>query len=207
MEQYSDKWWAARLGKPSASCASRLVTSTGEISSQTEDYAVELANDLYAGKVVDAWSGNKYTKNGTETEQEARADYSMEYQATIEEVGMFTDTLMRWVASPDGCIGKDGLLEIKCLSAKVHTKTLFRYNQTGMAPPDYISQIQMQLLLSGRKWADLFLYHPDLPSLRLRQYPDKVFFKTLRKQLKAIEVQRNIYLEFLLGKNQNRREQ
>ena len=196
-EQYSDEFWRLRNGKPSASCASKLVTSTGKESTQLDEYAVELAGDLFAGHSLNAFMGNSFTVRGTELENDARLDYSMTNQVTVDEVGMFTDSLMRYVASPDGCIGKDGLLEIKVLKPVNHINTLIKYQETGVTPETYIQQTQMQLLISGRKWNDLFFFNPDLPSLEIRQYPDKAFFTVLRRQLKKVIVERNIILEKL----------
>ena len=197
MLQYSDEWWACRNGKPSASCASKLVTSTGKESTQLDEYAAELAGDLFAGHSLNTFMGNSFTERGTELENDARLDYSMTNQVVVDEVGMFSDSLIRYIASPDGCIGKDGLLEIKVLKPSNHIKTVCAYYENGIIPKTYIPQIQMQLLVSKRKWADLCLFNPDLPGLTVRQYPDKEFLKVLRRQLKAVEVQRNIYLEKL----------
>ena len=196
-EQYSDDWWLCRNGKPSASCASKLVTTTGKESTQLDDYAAELAGDLFAGHSLNTFMGNSYTDRGTELESLARADYELNNQVAVDEVGMFSDSLIRYIASPDGCIGKDGLLEIKVLKPSNHIKTVCAYYDDGIIPKTYIPQIQMQLLISKRKWVDLCFFNPDLPILVIRQYPDSVFLKTLSRQLKAVEVQRNLYLEKL----------
>ena len=195
--QYSDNFWRMRNGKPSASCAGRLVTPTGKESTQLSDYATELAGDMYAGQSLNQFNGNAFTDRGTELEEEARLDYSMTNQVSVEEIGMFSDSLQRWIASPDGCVGKDGLVEIKVLKPVNHIKALIEYNETGKVPSTYIPQLQMQLLISGRKWNDLFLYNPDLPSLTIRQYPDKAFFTVLRRQLKKVITERNLILEKL----------
>lgn len=197
LEQYGPEWRALRLGKPTASNAKKLVTSTDAVSKSINDYAIELANDLFAGKAVDAWDGNKHTERGTELEPEARASYEMTNQVAIEEIGMFTDDLLRWGASPDGIIGDDGLIEIKCLCAKNHTKALLYFNKNGKAPTDYIAQIQMQLMLSERKWCDLVLYHPELPGLTVRIEPDNKVITTLKTQLVACDIERNRVLDIL----------
>jgi len=195
-EQYSDEWYAGRLGKPSSSSFSKLVTSTGAESKSMIPYAQKLAGDLFAGKEIDAWEGNKYTERGHEIEAEARAYYSMVNDVEVEQVGFITDAMGRWLCSPDGLIGDDGILEIKCLP-KLHIAALLYYQKNGKAPTDYIVQTQGQLFISGRKWVDLEYYHPDLPKIIIRQYPDKKIQAALEKQLMACIAERNITLKIL----------
>ncbi|MFV9616130.1 MAG: hypothetical protein ACNYZG_09245, partial [Gammaproteobacteria bacterium] len=87
--------------------------------------------------------------------------------------------------------------EFKCLIAKEHIKVLLQYEKYGTTPGEYVAQTQGELLVSGRKWNDLRFYHPDLPGLTIRQFPDRVFFKVLRSQLKAVIFERNVILEKL----------
>ena len=196
-EQYSDEWWSARIGKPSASNAKKLVTSTGAVSKQMNDYAIELANALFAGKDVDAWEGNAATNRGTELEPEARAAYEFISGHKVIEIGSFTDDTEKFIASPDGCIGDDGLLEIKNLSGKNHTKALMYYRKHNKVMPDYAPQLQMQLFISQRDYVDLFLHHPDLPCLTIRQERDDKIIETLDLQLDACLLMRDLVLETL----------
>jgi len=195
--QYSEEWWALRLGKPSASCAKKIITSTGNPSKSTSDYACELAGALYAGKVIDDWGGNKATERGTEMEDQARSMYNLVNNCNAEEIGMFTDDAEQYIASPDGVIEDYGLLEVKCLTAKVHTKALMYYAKTRKAPTDYISQCQFQLFVSGYKYVDLFLYHPDLPVLTIRILPIKTFFEMLECQIEAVIEERDLIIKTL----------
>ena len=196
-EQYSDEWWSARIGKPSASSAKKLVTSTGAESKQMGDYAIELANALFAGKDVDAWEGNAATKRGTELEPEARAAYEFISGNKVVEIGSFTDNTEQFIASHDGCIGEDGLLEIKNLTGKNHTKALMYYRKHGKVMPDYAPQLQMQLYIGERNYVDLFLHHPDLPCLIITQERDANILATLECQLGACLLERDRVLEIL----------
>ena len=195
--QGSETWHSLRAGIPTASEFSKLVTSAGAVSKQINDYALVLAAEKYAGKMVDGFGGNKFTERGKELESFARSDYEMSNQVYVEEVGFCTNNLMQYGASPDGFVNKDGSVEFKCKIAKEHLKALFRYKDTGTIPTEYFAQTQGVMLVTGRKYCDLVFFHPDLPGLTVRQYPDKEFLKVLRRQLKAVEVQRNIYLEKL----------
>ena len=196
-EQYSDEWWGARLGKPSASNAKKLVTSTGLPSKSLNDYAVELANDAYAGEVIDKWEGNTHTERGTELEPVARSLYELLYDCEAKEIGMFTDDSETCIASPDGVIGEDGILEIKCLSATRHTKAIIYHKKHGKVPTDYVSQLQMQLFISGYDYADILFYHPSLPELIIRIEPDEGFHITLKRQLEAVIIERDKIVELL----------
>ncbi len=196
-EQYCDEWWAARLAKPSGSNAKKLVTSTGAVSKTMPDYAIELANDAFAGKSLDTFEGNKWTERGTEMEAEARDFYEFNKDEQVVEVGMVLNNDETYLASPDGLVGDNGLLEIKCLSPKVHTKCLMYYAKNKKPPTDYVSQVQMQMFVAEREWCDLLLYSPELPSLIIRAQPDDKFVKTLQSQLQAVIEERDRVVEII----------
>jgi len=200
-KQYSEQWWECRNGKPSASNASKLITSTGAASKQLKDYAIDLANAIYSGVSVDQFAGNAHTDRGTELEPLARSSYELITGYDVQEVGMFTDDHDRYIASPDGVIEDgNGLLEIKNLAGKNHTKVLIYYSKYGRIPTDHVAQIQMQLFVSKRKWVDLYYHHPDLPCLKVTIEPDLAMHRALEMQLAAVISERdrivNILKEF-----------
>lgn len=196
-DQYSDDWWAIRLGKPTASVASQLVTSTGALSKSLPELAAVLAADLYAGVPVDAFKGNVYTERGSDLEPEARETYQFITGHDVMEVGFITDDLLRWGASPDGLVGDDGLAEIKCKIAKEHVKALAYWNKNKRPPPAHVAQCQMQMFVAERAWCDLFLYNPELPSLRIRVKADPEFHKVLKSQLIAVLAARDEFVKML----------
>jgi len=161
------------------------------------EYAIQLACEKYAGGELESFGGTWAMKRGTELEDEARIDYQMRTQQEVTEVGMVTDDLERWLVSPDGLVGDDGALEIKCQIAKEHWKSLAYYKKTGKAPTTFHSQTMMESMLTGGRWVDLYLYHPQLPSVIIRQNPDEVFFGKLESQLKACVAERNIAYKLL----------
>jgi len=126
--QGTDEWHALRAGLPTASEFSKLVTSKGEPSKSMTAYAMELAGELYAGRPLDAWEGNKYTERGHEIEHEARLAYAMRGEP-VEEIGFVTDDEGLWGCSPDGLVGEYGMIEIKCLPKK-HISVLLYFNTT-----------------------------------------------------------------------------
>lgn len=141
-EQNTEKWLALRAGKPTASNFSKLVTSSGGESKSMPEYAVTLAGELFAGKPLDAFEGNKWTERGHELEDSARAKYELRNDCETVQIGFVTDELETHGCSPDSLIGDDGMLEIKCLKAENHIKAIMYYNKHNKSPTTYIPQVQ-----------------------------------------------------------------
>lgn len=196
-EQNSEEWLALRSGKPTASCFSKLVTSTGAESKSMPEYALTLAGGLYAGKSLDAFEGNKWTDRGHELEDSARAKYEMIRDVDAVQVGFVTDDDIRYGCSPDSLIGDNGMLEIKCLKAENHIKALMYYKKNGKPPTNYVPQVQGQMYVCEREWCDLVFYHPDLPMLVIRNEPDVKLIKTLESQLDAVIRERDKIVKLL----------
>jgi len=121
-EQGTDEWHQLRAGIPTASEFKKLVTSQCKESKSIDDYSIVLAAEKYAGKIVDGFYGNKYTERGSELEAEAITDYEMKRQVIVDPVGFITNDLKTYGCSPDGLVGKDGSIEVKCKIAKEHIK-------------------------------------------------------------------------------------
>lgn len=192
IEQGTPEWHALRAGIPTASEFRNLVTSQCLPSKSIDDYALVLAAEKYANKPVDGFGGNRYTDRGKELEPLARADYEMKMQVVTTRVGFCTDNMKQYGCSPDDFIGDEGASEYKCKIAKEHLKALLHFHEYGEIPPEYFAQPQGVMFITKRKWCDLVFYHPDLPGLIVRQYPDKDFFRELRKQLKIIAAKRDV---------------
>lgn len=169
VEQGTQEWYALRAGMPTASEFSKLVTSDGSLSKSLEGYAKTLAAEKLAGRPVDAWQGNKHTDRGKELEPDAVAYYNFINECEIETVGFVTSDDGTCGCSPDGLVGPDGLAEFKCLKAENHIDAILYFRKHGRCKPAYIQQTQGQILICGREWCDLVFYHPDLPSLIIRQ--------------------------------------
>lgn len=196
VEQNSPEWLLLRSGMPTASEASKLVTSTGQPSKSMKEYAKKLAQDMYAGKPVDAWEGNKYTERGHEIEEQALAAYEFRTELEVTKVGFCTDDHQRYGASPDGFVGDDGLVEAKCLP-KLHVDALLYYHKHNKCPPGRIPQTQFQMMVCEKEWCDVWFYHPDLPKLVIRQYPDPEIVRGLKIQIAACLAERDRILSIL----------
>lgn len=198
IEQGSEEWHALRAGIPTASVASKLVTSKGEPSKQMEALALELAVDAYAGEPVDAWEGNKWTERGHEMEDRARAYYENTFpDREVTRVAFITRDDGLAGCSPDSLVDDDGMLEIKCLKGTNHAKVLVHYSRYSRLPSDYIAQPQMQMQIAERKYCDSLFWHPDLPALIIRNTPDEKIQINLRLQIMSCIDARDKVLEVL----------
>ncbi len=183
--QHSPEWYQARLGNATASCFDKVITSTGARSKQLDKYAKHLASELLV-KEQDPFFYNSFMERGNELEDEARAAYQVHTFEPVEQVGFVLIDDKDYGYSPDGLVGKDGQIEIKCPSQAVHTEYL--YNDE--LPSDYKAQVQGGLLVTGRDWCDFVSYHPNfLPDQKLfvkRVYRDEDFISRLEMFLAEV---------------------
>jgi putative phage-type endonuclease len=165
MDQRSAEWFAARLGKVTASRVADVIATTakGWGASRT-NYAAQLVAERLTGEAQESFT-NAAMQWGTCTEPEARQAYSFRLDVDVMEVGFVDHPQIGMSgASPDGLIGEDGLLELKCPQTATHIATLLGQS----VPAKYITQIQWQLACTGRAWCDFASYDPRLPeSMRL----------------------------------------
>ncbi len=174
--QNSPEWLLDRLGIPTASMFKSIITSTGKASTSSSDYMNQLLADWEAGHPVDAFEPTPAMVNGTEREAGARELYSFITDNEVEEMGFcFKDDRKLVGCSPDGVIGDDGLVEIKCPKGK----TLMGYRRGGKLPSTYKPQVMGQLWVMEREWCDFFVYHPDLKHFLIRVERDEKYIDTL----------------------------
>lgn len=192
--QNTPEWFAIRRGMPTTSMAASLVTSTGMPSDGMKDYAIQLAMEKHSDEAC-KFKGNKHTDRGHELEPVACADYQMTYGVEVRHVGIITDDLQLYGSSIDGLVGDTGGLEIKCLSWKEHYKVMSYYKTHDRAPSTYIPQTQGELFVCELDYVDLYYWHPELPAVCIRQYPDKKIVTMLKRQLRAVLAERNVILE------------
>jgi len=159
--QGTDEWFAARLGKVTASRVADVIakTKTG-YSASRDNYMAQLVCERLTGQKGESFS-NSAMQWGTETEPQARAAYSAARFEIVEEVGFVNHpTIEAAGASPDGLVGALGLIEIKCPNTATHIETLL--SQT--VPTKYITQMTWQMVCTGRHFCDFISYDPRLPA-------------------------------------------
>jgi putative phage-type endonuclease len=161
MDQRTAEWFAARLGKVTASKVADVVarTKTGWGASRA-NYKAQLVCERLTGCAEVGYT-NAAMQHGIDTEPEARAAYCFRQDVDVLEVG-FVDhpRIAMSGASPDGLIGGNGLLEVKCPQTATHIETLLGQS----VPTKYLHQIQWQLACTERDWCDFVSFDPRLPA-------------------------------------------
>jgi putative phage-type endonuclease len=158
--QGTQEWINIRLGKVTASRVSDVIakTKTG-MSSSRGQYAAELVVERLTGAPYQQYQ-NAAMSFGTETEPRARLVYAMMTDSEVQQVGFIHHpTIAMSGCSPDGLIGSDGLIEIKCPTSKTHIETLL----SETVPAKYVTQMQWQMACSDRAWCDYVSFDPRLP--------------------------------------------
>lgn len=180
VEQGSDEWLQLRLGKATASRFKDIlaITKSGNESAARAKYRAELVAERLTGRSPERYR-SAAMEFGSETEATARTSYSL-LTGNLVDPGPFIqhDTLMTG-ASPDGLVGDDGTIEIKCYELHNHIAAL----RSGKMPPEHKAQVQGQLWLARRSWCDFISFAPELPeNAQLfveRIYPDGDYIETL----------------------------
>lgn len=158
-EQLTEEWFADRLGFATASHFGDIMarTKSGWAASR-KNYAAQLVCEILTGEREEGWT-SKEMAWGIDYEPVARVAYELSTGNTVDEVGFIKHAVLRAGASPDGLIGSDGVLEIKCPNTATHIETLTKRT----VPYQYKWQVQGQLWITGRKWADFVSYDPRMP--------------------------------------------
>mgnify|MGYP001219716369 FL=1 len=195
--QGSPEWFACRAGIPTASQFNKIVTTTGEISRSMRELALHLASQVIVTELEEPFTSIAMER-GIELEHEAVEKYQVQTLNPVEKVGFMVGN--NYGYSPDGLIGDNGLLEVKCPLQKNHAK----YLAAKKVPSDYKAQVQGGLLVSDRDWCDFVSYNPTfVPEYQLlivREYRDEQYIRALSKGIKKCIEVRNEFLEKLKNK-------
>jgi putative phage-type endonuclease len=122
------------------------------------NYLIQLVTERLTGQQQESFS-SAAMQRGTDLEPVAR----MAYEATngfVDKAGFYKHSSIEWFgASPDGLVGDDGLVEIKCPNSTTHVD----YILYGKVPSKYQRQMLAQLACTGRKWCDFVSFDDRLP--------------------------------------------
>jgi putative phage-type endonuclease len=204
--QGSAEWHKQRLGKVTASRVADVIAKTKNgYSASRDNYMAQLICERLTQTPTEGFS-NAAMQWGTETEPLARKAYEALTFTNVVEVAMIDHPFIKMSgASPDGLIGNDGLVEIKCPNTATHIETLL----TQKVPSKYITQMQWQLACTKRFWCDFVSFDPRLPNhLQLfvkRVERDDAFILETEAEVKKFLAeldQKTINLESIYG-NQN----
>ena len=150
IEQQTPEWFKLREKKLTASNAATIAANGKGL----ETYTTKLMQEYYSNAEPERFS-NEHTERGNELEASARFMYELE-AGEVTEVGFVIHS--EYVGcSPDGLVGDDGMVEIKCPADKEY----FRRLLGGKIKSEYIAQMQMQMMICERSWCDHVVYNPN----------------------------------------------
>ena len=181
MEQGTEEWKLARLGKVTASRVSAARAKKG--TATRADYIADIITERLTGSPIESYT-NAYMEWGTANEPLARAAYEIKTGIWVEQVAIVNHpTIPNFAASPDGLVWTDGLLEIKCPKTSTHLNWMMK----GTVPSEHKNQMLAQLACTERKWVDFVSFDPRLPEhLQLfvaRFQPDPKDIKDLEQDV------------------------
>ena len=182
--QGSDQWFAIRIGKVTASRVADILAKTKSgYSTSRDNYMAQLVCERLTGQKADGFT-NAAMQWGTETEPLARAAYEALKDVLVDEVGFVPHPTIKMAgASPDGFVGQDGLIEIKCPNTATHIDTLL----SESVPTKYFTQMQFQLACTGREWCDFVSFDNRLPEelqLFVKRVPrDDTYIKLMESEI------------------------
>lgn len=197
MQQGTDEWFAARLGKVTASRAADVMTKKG--SAARANLSAQLVLERITNTKGESFS-SAAMQWGVDQEPFARAAYEAHNGVWVDTVGFVQHpTIERAGASPDGLVGHDGLVEIKCPNTATMIDTLL----TGKVPGNYATQMQMQMACTGRAWCDYAVFDSRMPvKAQLfvkRVQRDQKFIDDLNKEIIAFLAEVEISYQFLIN--------
>ena len=182
-KQYSNEYWAAKIGKPGSSSFDKILTpKTMKPSTSAKNYAYTLAGERITGVKIEGYQ-NTHMERGLETEGEARELFEMLTDIEVKQVGLiYPDERKLYLCSPDGLLMDDREgLEIKCPAIHTHVSYLL----AGTIPRDYIPQVQGSMLITGFSIWNFMSYYPGLPPLIIKVKRDDKFCAILKVELAA----------------------
>ena len=187
MEQRTAEWHQARLGRLTASRVADMMAKTRNgWGASRANYAWELAIERLTGEPTASFCSGPM-QWGIDQEDAARAAYQIHALCNVEEIVFVEHPKLFAGASPDGLIGADGMLEIKCPNPATHGETLLN----GTIADKYLKQMQFQMACAGRDWCDFASFDPRFPE------PMQLWVKRIERDDKAIAEIEEAAAEFL----------
>lgn len=161
IEQNTPEWLQMRIGIVTASRVAdvQAFLKKGGESQKRRDYRYEIVTELLTGRSAEHYV-TPAMEWGLEQEPLAKAAYEIKLAEEIRDGGFWLhDRISKFGASPDGLIGENGLIEVKCPTTSTHIEWMI----AGVLPEDYQPQMLAQMACSGRKWCDFVSFDPRLP--------------------------------------------
>ncbi len=176
--QGTPEWITARLGVLTASEMDNLVSPEGKVRTGQgpDSYLCRKVCEKFFGFPIGG-GGSFATEQGTILETEARPWYSFTYDADVATPGFCLTEDGRVGCSPDGLVGDEGGLEIKCFQPEHSLEVLLK----NTVPKDYVMQVQTSLWVTQRKWWDFVSYSRQFPAVVIRVFPNSSHQESITK--------------------------
>jgi hypothetical protein len=154
-KQGTHEWHQARLGKPTASKISCLLTPAGKPTANAarRRYAIDLAVERITKRPTETFC-TFAMQRGKDMEDIARVWYFLQTNTAANQVGFCVAPSGLTGCSPDGLVGTDGAIEIKCPGIAHFAEIV----ATGVVDADWEMQCHHTMYVTGRKWIDFVLY-------------------------------------------------
>lgn len=164
-DQGTQAWRDARSGKITASRIGDVLTKARKGSKESSvraNYRAQIVAEVLTGKAIEDQYQSWDMKRGIELEPIARAEYEIRQSVVVDTVGFVPHpTIPRSGASPDGLIGKDGLVQFKCVKMAKHLEWL----QAKIVPVEHRPQMYFEMAcFPQRQWSDFVSFEPNLPA-------------------------------------------
>jgi hypothetical protein len=168
VKQGSPEWLQARCGLATASCfADVLATIKSGEAADRRNYRAQLIAERLTGVPAESFQSAEM-RWGNEQEPFGRIAYEATTGNVVKQVAFIRHPELMAGASPDGLIGTDGGIELKCPNTATHIDTLLK----GMSP-SHIPQVQGNMWLAERQWWDFVSYDPRMPE-RMQLYVQRI---------------------------------
>ena len=186
--QGTPDWLIARTGCCTGSGVKHVVPGkSGKYLAGRDRYLLEVVCERLTGLHIDHFV-TPAMQHGIEFEQDARLAYEAQTGEFVDQVGLaFHPKIEYYCASPDGLVGKDGCIEIKCPTWITHLEWV----KTGDVPAEHIPQMKAVMSCAERKWCDFVSYCPKMPANL------QLFIRRLEWDREMIEAQDAEVVKFL----------
>lgn len=200
--QNSPEWYALRVGVVTASSFDKIITpKTGKLSSQADEYANRICAEIILGQSHEHFQPSYWMERGATMEVDAKKMYEFTTGYKIDGGGFILSPCGKLGCSPDVRVYDEngeiiGAAEIKCPAPWNHVANLLR----DSIDPQYIPQVQGQMLIGGFQFVDWFSYHPDMPPAVIRTVRDDEFCAKLETALEDFKIILQAKIDKLLEK-------
>lgn len=181
VQQGSQEWLELRLGIPTASEFNALISPTWKVreGEGPHTYLCRKIVEKVCRHIDEDFGGNFAVEQGSILEGEAIPWFEFAHDVAIDRVGFCTTDDGRAGCSPDGLIGEDGGIEVKCPLPHTHLKYLL----AGTLPADYAAQVHGSMYVTGRKWWKFVSYSRKFPALVLHVDRDEKIQEAIKAAL------------------------